>query len=81
MKIVERIRQKFSAQEKQYDSQYDSNYQKPAIRCSICTGEEVAGFVNLSTGKFEEVMLIKSSQDLETFQRQYGITGSIEKIY
>lgn len=77
MKIVERIRQRFSAQEKQYDS----NYEKPAIRCSICTGEQVAGFINLSTGHFEEVMLIQSSQDLETFQRRYGITGSIEKFY
>ena len=77
MKFVRKIRQKFSAQEKQYDS----NHEKPVIRCSICTEEQVAGFLNLDTGKFEEVMLIQSSQDLENFQREYGITETIEKIY
>ena len=61
--------------------QYDSNYEEPVIRCSICTGEQVAGFLNLSTGKFEEVMLIRTSQDLENFQNEYGITGTIKKIY
>ena len=77
MKFVRKIRRKFFAQEKQYDS----NHEKPVIRCSICTGEQVAGFLNLDTGKFEEVMLIQSSQDLENFQREYGITETIEKIY
>ena len=77
MNLVKKIRQRFSVQEKQYDS----NHKKPVIRCSICTGEQAAGFLNLDTGKFEEVMLIKSLQDLESFQRQYGITESIEKIY
>lgn len=60
MKLVEKISRKFSKHEKQYDS----NYEEPVIRCSICTGEQVAGFLNLSTGKFEEVMLIRTSQDL-----------------
>ena len=45
------------------------------------TQEQVAGFLNLSTGKFEEVMLIRTSQDLENFQNEYGITGTIKKIY
>ena len=77
MKLVEKISRKFSKHEKQYDS----NYEEPVIRCSICTGEQVAGFLNLSTGKFEEVMLIRTSQDLENFQNEYGITGTIKKIY
>ena len=54
---------------------------KPAIRCSICTGEQVAGFRNQETGRFEEVMLLKTPEDLERFKQQYGITGEIEKIY
>ena len=54
---------------------------KPAIRCSICTGEQVAGFRNPETGRFEEVMLLRSPEDLEVFRQQYGITGGIEKIY
>ena len=60
---------------------YDPNVNVPAIRCSICTGEQVAGFKNLSDGRFEEVMLIRSSADLEEFRERYGITGDIEKIY
>ena len=77
MKFVEKISQKFSKHEKQCDS----NCEEPVIRCSICTGEQVAGFLNLSTGKFEEVMLIRTSQDLENFQSEYGLTGTIKKIY
>jgi hypothetical protein len=34
----------------------------------------VAGFKNLQTGKFEEVMVIKSNKDLETFKEMYGIS-------
>jgi len=53
----------------------------PAIRCSICTGEQVAGFLIRESGRFEEVTLIRGEEDLENFRRQYGITGEIEKIY
>ena len=53
----------------------------PAIRCSICTGEQVAGFRDSETGRFEEVMLLRSPGDLEQFKQQYGISGEIEKIY
>ena len=60
---------------------YDPAIHVPAIRCSICTGEQVAGFKDLSDGRFEEVMLIRSSADLEEFRERYGITGDIEKIY
>ena len=60
---------------------YDPARQRPALRCSICTGEQVAGFKNLSDGKFEEVMLIRNESDLQAFREQYGITGDIEKIY
>ena len=53
----------------------------PAIRCSICTGEQVAGFRHPETGRFEEVMLLRSPADLEAFRQVYGISGEIEKIY
>ena len=53
----------------------------PAIRCSICTGEQVAGFRDSETGRFEEVTLIRSSADLEEFKEKYGISGEIEKFY
>ena len=60
---------------------YDREHLKPVIRASICTGEQVAGFKDLRTGKIEEVMLIKSPEDLEKFKRMYGITEEIEKEY
>ena len=53
---------------------YDPAIRVPVIRCSICTGEQVAGFK-------EEVMLIRTSADLKAFREQYGISDEIEKIY
>ena len=60
---------------------YDPNIKKPLIRASICNGEQVAGFMNLQTGAFEEIMLIRDEVDLDDFKKQYGITGDIEKKY
>ena len=52
---------------------FDKENQAPMIRSSICTGEKVAGFQDLRTGAFTEIMLIRSSGDLEEFRRLYGI--------
>lgn len=52
---------------------YDKENQKPIIRSSICTGEKVAGFMDIHTGKFTEVMLIKSDKDMKAFLEKYGI--------
>ncbi len=60
---------------------YDPDIQKPVIKCSICNGEQVAGFVDLRTGIFSDVSLIRSDEDLCEFKEQYGITQEIEKIY
>lgn len=60
---------------------YDSNSKKPIIKASICNGEQVAGFRDLHTGAFEEIMLIRDAADLAEFKTRYGITGEIEKIY
>ena len=60
---------------------YDPAKMRPALRCSICTGEQVAGFQRLDDGGFEEVMLIRNEADLRLFREQYNIVGSIEKIY
>lgn len=58
---------------KQETHAYDKENQKPVIRSSICTGEKVAGFQDIRTGKFTEVMLIRTSGDLEEFRHLYGI--------
>lgn len=60
---------------------YDKETCKPILKCSICNGEQVAGFKNLQTGKFEEVMLIRGSEDLFAFRKQYGIEEEIGKEY
>ena len=60
---------------------YDPDKQKPVIHCSICNGEEVAGFKDLGTGHFDDVMLIRSDSDLQKFRDEYGISGDIEKEY
>ena len=33
---------------------YDRDRLEPVIRCSICNGEQTAGFRNRQTGRFEE---------------------------
>lgn len=53
---------------------YDKENRKPVIRASICTGEQVAGFRDVHTGRFEEVMLIKNRKDMELFRQRYGIS-------
>lgn len=60
---------------------YDKENQRPVIKASICNGEQVAGFQDIHTGAFEEVMLIKDTSDLAEFMSIYGISGKIEKIY
>ena len=60
---------------------YDPDVKRPMIKASICNGEQVAGFKNLQTGAFEEIMLIRYETDLESFKKEYGISGEITKIY
>ena len=60
---------------------YDREHMKPVIRASICTGEEVAGFKDIQNGKIEEIMLIRSPEDLERFKEIYEITEEIAKEY
>lgn len=61
-------------QRKPETQSYDPANQKPILRCSICTGEQVAGFKDLHTGKFTDIMLIKDEKDLAAFKKQYGVT-------
>lgn len=60
---------------------YDPAVQEPVLRCSICNGEQVAGFKDKKTGAFSEVMLIRSPRDLEDFRSRYKIREEIKKIY
>lgn len=55
---------------------YDKENKRPVIRASICTGEQVAGFKDIHTGKFVEVMLIRSADDKKIFMERYDISES-----
>ena len=48
---------------------YDREKKEPALRCSICTGERVAGFWDREARRFEEVMLVCDDADLREFCR------------
>ena len=59
---------------------FDKTGKIPVIRASICTGEQVAGFRDEATGKFTEMMLLRSEIDLRTFMRTYGVAeGEIKR--
>lgn len=53
---------------------FDREHHKPVIRSSICTGEQVAGFKDLRTGRFTEIMLVRNNEDIEEFTQKYGIS-------
>ena len=59
---------------------YDKVNMKPILKCSICNGEQVAGFKDIHTRKFEEVMLIRGEKDLKEFMETYGIE-TVSKEY
>lgn len=59
---------------------YDRENQIPVLKCSICNGERVAGFRDVHTGKFEEVMFIRNDGDLNEFKMKYGVE-TIRKEY
>ena len=62
------------------DIPFDAARQYAVMKCSICNGEQVAGFKNKDDGSFTEVMVIRSASDLEYFKKIYGI-DKIEKEY
>ena len=52
---------------------YDSSGKIPVIRSSICTGEQVAGFKDIVSGKFEELVLIRNTHDFQEFLCRYQV--------
>ncbi len=60
---------------------YPLSLYEPVIRCSICTGEQVACMRNRETDHLVELMLIRDPSDLELFRKRYGVEGEIRRIY
>lgn len=53
---------------------YDREKKKPVIRSRGRNDEKVAGFVDLQTGEFTEVMRICDSKDMDEFLEKYDIS-------
>ena len=66
----------FGRRKRQNISLYDKTGKIPVIRSSICTGEQVAGFKDIVSGKFEELMLIRGEKDLAEFLSRYQVEES-----
>ena len=61
---------------------FDSAGKVPVLRTSICTGEQTAGFRDEASGKFFEIMLIRSDADLRDFLETYGVAeGELRREY
>lgn len=60
---------------------YDRETQEPVIRASICNGEQVAGFRDIKSGRFEEILFIRKPSDIDAFKAEYGIEGEIKKVF
>ncbi len=61
---------------------FDPAVYEPVIRSSICTGEKVACMRDRTTGKLQELMLIRSDEDLAVFCRRYHVRAEdVKTIY
>ncbi len=56
---TDNISEVFVEKEKTKRLSYDPDCKMPVIKASICNGEQVAGFKDIKTGAFEEIMLIQ----------------------
>ena len=63
----------FGRRKKQTSPAYNKAGKIPVIRSSICTGEQVAGFKDPVSGKFDELMLIRDGRDLAEFLSLYQV--------
>lgn len=66
----------FGRRKKVAVSTYDKSGKVPVIRSSICTGEQVAGFKDSVSGRFEEMMLLCGDKDLAEFLQRYQVEES-----
>ncbi len=62
--------------------QFPPERYEPVLRCSICTGEKVACMRDRTSGRLQEIMLIRTPQDLDEFCRRYGAEKeTIKNVY
>lgn len=54
-------------------SDMDGYDKKPVIK-TLASGQQFAGFMNLHTNEFEEIMEIRDTKDLDKFLETYEIS-------
>lgn len=59
---------------------YNKQTEVPAVKSSICTGEKTAGFLEVNTGKYRDIMLVESEADIEAFKSACGV-DEVKEIY
>lgn len=59
---------------------FDREKEIAVIRSSICTGEKVAGFKNVHTKEFRDIMLIKNDKDKQEFLSKYDLAEADVKM-
>lgn len=52
---------------------WDRERLEPAIRKSICTGEETFGFVRRADGSFMDICLLRDDREKDAVLSEYGI--------
>ena len=61
---------------------YSLEAYEPVLRCSICTGEQVACMRHRESGQLREIMLIRDEADLKEFRKLCGLDDQeIRKVY
>ena len=55
------------------DAELDTKDRKPVIMRKTDKQEVTAGFMDLDTGEFCEVMVIRSDSDIDTFMNKYDL--------
>ena len=63
----------FNKKKKRETITYNAELEQPAVKTSICTGEQVAGFMEKETRHFRDVMLIRSDRELADFCEACGV--------
>lgn len=59
---------------------YDRSRLAPAIRKSICTGEETFGFIDILDGHFTDIQLLRNGQEKAEVFRQWTVDPDEVKI-
>lgn len=59
---------------------YDRSRLAPAIRKSICTGEETFGFIDIRDGHFTDIQLLKDEKEKAEVLRQWAVEPDEVKI-